>query len=104
MCLHMYGAHKCVKITHTNSRTQTQIKARFDAWDEDKTGSLGTEEIEQAMAEMGDQPTPEAFARFMKVGSMHLSLHTRTLTGSKTGLHFHGGYERVWLTIRKTAQ
>jgi len=93
-----------MKITRTNSRTQTQIKARFNAWDEDKTGSLGTEEIEYAMAEMGDQPTPEAFARFMTVGSTHLSLHTRTLTGSKTGWHFHGGYERICSKIRKTAQ
>jgi len=101
---HLYCAHKYVKITHRITNTRTQIKARFNAWDEDKTGALGIEEIKHAMAEMGDQPTPEAFARFMKVGVVHLSLHTSTLTGRKTGWHCHGGCEIVCSQICKTAK
>lgn len=43
-----------------------EVKARFDAWDEDKSGQLSKTEMMHAMEEMGKKPTPEELEKFMQ--------------------------------------
>ena len=43
-----------------------EIKSRFDAWDSDKSGSLGREEMRSAMEEMGKKPTEQELDAFLK--------------------------------------
>jgi Ca2+-binding EF-hand superfamily protein len=43
-----------------------EIKSRFEAWDSDKSGSLGREEMRSAMEEMGKKPTEAELDAFLK--------------------------------------